>query len=233
MIYSRLGLRFIEGASSTMLFVRGAARKQNQPLTSCCDARLLSLLGSEAPSGLAPSCPHTFEFKATLWYILNSFPQFVAAPSGGVLKLNSDAANFSDGSMGFGFVLRNHDDTVLVAGSKSILVPRNNTLIEALALRYALRTVTDHGHHDLCLESDSQILISTLQTQQEADPQTMLVLDDIRGLPTILTPRSSILLGGRGTRLLMCLPTSLHRSILKKYGLGRFQSVVRIKLSKM
>ncbi|KAL8530440.1 hypothetical protein ACS0TY_007467 [Phlomoides rotata] len=100
-------------------------------------------------------------------------------PPEGVLKLNSDVA-FSDGFVGFGFVLRNHEGTVLSAGSKRVVATGNRSLLEALALHYALGRVTSHGFHDLCLVSDSQTLISALQYHLEADPQTMLIVEVIR-----------------------------------------------------
>ncbi|KAL8502167.1 hypothetical protein ACS0TY_021326 [Phlomoides rotata] len=101
-------------------------------------------------------------------------------PPEGALKLNSGVATFSDSSVGFVFVLRNHEGTVLFAGSKCVLAAGKSSLLEALALRCALGRTISHGFQDLCLESDSQTLISALQDHLEADQQTMLIVEVIR-----------------------------------------------------
>lgn len=57
-------------------------------------------------------------------------------PPSGRLKLNSDAAVFPDGSVGLGFVVRNYEGVVLLAGSKRLTAAADHSvLIEALALQ--------------------------------------------------------------------------------------------------
>ncbi|KAL8529088.1 hypothetical protein ACS0TY_006525 [Phlomoides rotata] len=66
-------------------------------------------------------------------------PQYLKwqPPPLGGLKLNTDAASFSDGTVGCGFVLRTNSGNVVLAGSKWMKGAGNSTLLEALALRFA------------------------------------------------------------------------------------------------
>ncbi|KAL8462588.1 hypothetical protein ACS0TY_033572 [Phlomoides rotata] len=57
-------------------------------------------------------------------------------PPAGLCKLNSDAAIFDDGTVVFGFIIRDTNGLVILAGSKRCRVWGNNTLVEALTLWY-------------------------------------------------------------------------------------------------
>ncbi|KAL8508099.1 hypothetical protein ACS0TY_018598 [Phlomoides rotata] len=54
-----------------------------------------------------------------------------------LLKINSDAAQFNDDSVGFGFVVRVNRGDVQAAGVKRCRADGDSTLIEALVFRYA------------------------------------------------------------------------------------------------
>ncbi|KAL8469857.1 hypothetical protein ACS0TY_032640 [Phlomoides rotata] len=60
-------------------------------------------------------------------------------PPAGTYKLNSDAAIFADGTVGFGFVIQDANGLVILAGSKRCRAWGNSTLVEALALRYNIQ----------------------------------------------------------------------------------------------
>ncbi|KAL8543850.1 hypothetical protein ACS0TY_004418 [Phlomoides rotata] len=59
--------------------------------------------------------------------------------SSGHYILNSNAAIFDDETMGFGFVIRDANGLVILAGSKRCRARENSTLVEALALRYNIQ----------------------------------------------------------------------------------------------
>ncbi|KAL8493216.1 hypothetical protein ACS0TY_024439 [Phlomoides rotata] len=67
-------------------------------------------------------------------------------PPQGELKLNCDAGVFSDGFVGFGFIVRNEAGNPVLAGAKQRSVAaENSTTIEALALRFGLINVCSRG----------------------------------------------------------------------------------------
>ncbi|KAL8520133.1 hypothetical protein ACS0TY_010888 [Phlomoides rotata] len=57
-------------------------------------------------------------------------------PLSGRLKINTDAASFPDGTSSLGFVIRTETGSVTLAGMKHTQMAGNNTLLEALALRF-------------------------------------------------------------------------------------------------
>ncbi|KAL8468661.1 hypothetical protein ACS0TY_031743 [Phlomoides rotata] len=99
---------------------------------------------------------------------------------GGDLKLNSDAAVFQDGSVGLGFVVRDRDGAVKLAGNRRCVASSDNsTLIEALALRFRLKAFMTMGLQISTLESDSSNLVSALLGNTSLDACSMLVVEDI------------------------------------------------------
>ncbi|KAL8545826.1 hypothetical protein ACS0TY_005808 [Phlomoides rotata] len=91
-------------------------------------------------------------------------------PAQGMLKLNSDAGVFSDGSVGLGFVVRDEKGMVILVGAKwSSIVTDNSTLIEALALRFGAISALNHGLTVALLETDSRNLVRAIQSKIEVD----------------------------------------------------------------
>ncbi|KAL8520548.1 hypothetical protein ACS0TY_011177 [Phlomoides rotata] len=77
-------------------------------------------------------------------------------PPRGRLKLNSDAGIFYDGTVGMGFVVRDWEGQLVLAGAKRCLVASDSSfLIEALALRFGVLSVIDRGLKVDLLETDS------------------------------------------------------------------------------
>ncbi|KAL8470305.1 hypothetical protein ACS0TY_032959 [Phlomoides rotata] len=107
-------------------------------------------------------------------------------PPSGSLKLNSNAACFLDGSVGFGFIIRNERGKVHLAGSKRCTAAGHSTMIEALALRFGLQQARERGFRPRVLESDCFNLIMALNGREEEDPQTILITDDILSMTDIL-----------------------------------------------
>ncbi|KAL8539218.1 hypothetical protein ACS0TY_001003 [Phlomoides rotata] len=104
-------------------------------------------------------------------------------PAQGLLKLNSDAGVFSDGSVGLGFVVRDELGTVVLAGAKRFLVAADNsTLIEALALRFGAASALNYGLAVALLESDSRNLVRAIRSNYEVDVLSTMIIDDIADL---------------------------------------------------
>ncbi|KAL8547110.1 hypothetical protein ACS0TY_006725 [Phlomoides rotata] len=109
--------------------------------------------------------------------------QRAPSQSAGLLKLNSDAGVFSDGYVGLGFVIRDELGAVVLAGAKRCLVAAdNNTLIEALALRFGATLSLNHGLTVSLLESDSCNLVRAIRSKSEVDVLSTMVIDDIADL---------------------------------------------------
>ncbi|KAL8511717.1 hypothetical protein ACS0TY_018228 [Phlomoides rotata] len=63
---------------------------------------------------------------------------------------------------GLGFVIHNETGRVTLAGMKCMKAIGNNTLLEALALRFGLKKALEHNVKGLLTESDSQNLVMAL-----------------------------------------------------------------------
>ncbi|KAL8546637.1 hypothetical protein ACS0TY_006381 [Phlomoides rotata] len=99
----------------------------------CLDTFFWTTFGALPPSDSFPSNPRQKKSRDA------QNPQYLKwqPPPLGGLKLNTDAASFSDGTVGCGFVLRTNSGNVVLAGSKWMKGAGNSTLLEALALRFA------------------------------------------------------------------------------------------------
>ena len=87
-------------------------------------------------------------------------------PNDGVFKVNTDAAVFSEGRIGYGAVVRGTLGDVRMAccGVREGLVEAD--VAEALAARFALRIAWEAGFRKVVLESDCLKLISHLRTSK-------------------------------------------------------------------
>ncbi|KAK6123143.1 hypothetical protein DH2020_043139 [Rehmannia glutinosa] len=80
-------------------------------------------------------------------------------PPPGTLKLNSDAAIYKDGTVGYGFIIRHAVGDVILAGAKKTIADGSILIIEALAMMFALRSARETGIRDIHVESDCKMLI--------------------------------------------------------------------------
>lgn len=97
-------------------------------------------------------------------------------PPSGRVKLNSDAAIFSDGSVGLGFVIRDVEGAMKLAGSKRCTAATDsNTLIEALALRFGLESANKADLVVNFLETDSYNLLAAISQKLLLDTHSMMV----------------------------------------------------------
>ncbi|KAL8533813.1 hypothetical protein ACS0TY_010001 [Phlomoides rotata] len=64
-------------------------------------------------------------------------------PPRGVSKLNTNAAMYRDGTAGLGFIVRNEEGHVMLAGTKRIAVGGSSNLVEAMAILYGLQRVVE------------------------------------------------------------------------------------------
>ncbi|KAL8520299.1 hypothetical protein ACS0TY_011008 [Phlomoides rotata] len=94
-------------------------------------------------------------------------------------KLNSDVAIFDDGTVGFGFVIRDANGLVILAGSKRCQARGSSTLVEALALRYIIQHAYASGLTPFHSETDSELLVLAIRGEREHDAYTMMLVEDI------------------------------------------------------
>ena len=79
-------------------------------------------------------------------------------------KVNVDGALFeADNTASLGVVIRNEHGQVMASLFKHILLPPTVLEVEALAVRRGLELAVKMGFRNIVLESDSQILITTLR----------------------------------------------------------------------
>ncbi|KAG7967769.1 hypothetical protein I3843_08G116200 [Carya illinoinensis] len=105
------------------------------------------------------------------------------APPIGYLKLNVDGATFSDYfSAGVGIILRDHNGDVVVAASKVEREVSSPEFIEAIALLRGLQLCAQWGVPKIILESDSLILVNSLNEGAKYLTEFDFILQDIRRL---------------------------------------------------
>ncbi|KAK6126675.1 hypothetical protein DH2020_039583 [Rehmannia glutinosa] len=97
----------------------------------------------------------------------------------GTLKMNTDAATFKDGSVGFGFVIRDHCGDVLLAGSAQKNMDGNSTMIEGAAMLFAIRKALEAGITNFHIESDSKGLIDNLNGKTSPEMHGHILIEDI------------------------------------------------------
>ncbi|KAL8462317.1 hypothetical protein ACS0TY_032576 [Phlomoides rotata] len=103
-------------------------------------------------------------------------------PPAGTYKLNSDAAVFADGTIGFGFVIRDANGLLILAGTKRCRARGNSMLVEALALRYNIQQALTSGLSSFQIETDSEILAMAIRGERVHADYIMMLVEDIRSL---------------------------------------------------
>ncbi|PWA91035.1 hypothetical protein CTI12_AA034120 [Artemisia annua] len=87
-----------------------------------------------------------------------------SAPTYGVIKINCDAGVLgNNGVSGLGFVMRNHNGLVLLAGSKRLAFTMSVVEAEAKAILWAIQEVQAKGFAKVVLETDSSILVDAFK----------------------------------------------------------------------
>ncbi|KAL8491983.1 hypothetical protein ACS0TY_023544 [Phlomoides rotata] len=71
---------------------------------------------------------------------------------------------------------------ILAGARRCSVAANNNTLIEALALRYRASSALSHGMHIDQLESDSRNLVRAITHSREVDVLSSLIISDIADL---------------------------------------------------
>ncbi|KAL8543703.1 hypothetical protein ACS0TY_004317 [Phlomoides rotata] len=107
-------------------------------------------------------------------------PERWSRPPSGKSKINMDAAFFEDGIVGIGFIIRDESGKTMLAGSKRCRGSGNNTLVEALALRFGLETALLGGFKVHIAESDSERLVRTLHGNTDEEPYVLSLVEDIK-----------------------------------------------------
>ena len=103
-------------------------------------------------------------------------------PDTGTYKLNFDAGRTNEDWYGWGFVVRNHEGDVVLAGvqqNKGFVSPEEE---EARACLYALRSAIAHGYRRLMIEGDCRSLIRKLQLRLVPNNSLGFFISDILSL---------------------------------------------------
>ncbi|KAL8502096.1 hypothetical protein ACS0TY_021278 [Phlomoides rotata] len=101
-----------------------------------------------------------------------------------------------------GFVFRNSVGEVILAGAKRCVATKeNNTIIEALALRFGVQCSMKRGLKGLILEADSCNLILALKGELEADTTSMMIVGDIWEMARIINCPSFNFVGRSANRV--------------------------------
>ncbi|KAH6763217.1 hypothetical protein C2S52_020650 [Perilla frutescens var. hirtella] len=95
-------------------------------------------------------------------------------------KLNTDIVIFKGGVMGLGFVVRNDRGVVMLAGKHEVRQMGNSTIMEGIAVLYALHTLQEYGWHSIIVETDSKNLVDSLNGVIVLDIYEDVILEDIR-----------------------------------------------------
>ncbi|KAL8534038.1 hypothetical protein ACS0TY_010166 [Phlomoides rotata] len=77
---------------------------------------------------------------------------------------------YRDGTAGFGFVARNEDGKVMLAGAKRIAAGGSSPLMEAMAMQYGLQSAVEGGLTNLIAETDSETLARALNNKIDSEP---------------------------------------------------------------
>ena len=85
------------------------------------------------------------------------------APDRNTYKVNFNGALFTvENSVGLSVVIRNEEGQVMVSLSQKTTLPFTTIKVEAMVVLRALKLALETGFHQIILEGNSQILVSTL-----------------------------------------------------------------------
>lgn len=103
-------------------------------------------------------------------------------PDPGCLKLNCDVAVGVNGMIGMGFVIRDSDGAIRLAGKESMRAEGDSTLLEGFAMRYAMHMAKQYGLTVKSVESDSKNLVEAITGRQKPVGYCDIIISDIVGL---------------------------------------------------
>ncbi|KAJ8445873.1 LOW QUALITY PROTEIN: hypothetical protein Cgig2_000185 [Carnegiea gigantea] len=96
-------------------------------------------------------------------------PYRLVTTHAGCLKLNFDGGRIGDSFRGWGFVLRNQDDDVLLTGAKHGRYPASAAVEEARSCLHGLHCAYDFGARNIIVEGDYLAIIQALQARTTRD----------------------------------------------------------------
>ncbi|KAJ8422423.1 hypothetical protein Cgig2_003003 [Carnegiea gigantea] len=114
------------------------------------------------------------------------YPTSWTPPMAGYLKLNFDGSSLNNGLWGWGFVLRNHDGDVVLAGAKHGTHSAGPTIEEARSCLCAIKTAFAFGARNLIVKGDCLPLIAILKSHQVHDDAVGLFARDMLSFPALL-----------------------------------------------
>lgn len=114
------------------------------------------------------------------------------------LKCNTDGSWSKETGVGeVGWLLRDHQGTLLWAGAKKMAVMRSALETEAEAIRWAVQTLVGFGYNKVSIETDSLLLANMLNGEEEIWPVIAPIIQDIStslssngGFEVVYYPRS-------------------------------------------
>uniref|UniRef100_A0A803LHG6 RNase H type-1 domain-containing protein n=1 Tax=Chenopodium quinoa TaxID=63459 RepID=A0A803LHG6_CHEQI len=101
------------------------------------------------------------------------------APPPAIIKVNSNAALFNTNHVGFGGVMRDNVGDVVAATCLQIVGRFDVDVVEAMAMRHALKIAMESGFVRLCLETDNLKLHSHLKKSKYDQTTFGIVVKDI------------------------------------------------------
>ncbi|CAL1392116.1 unnamed protein product [Linum trigynum] len=89
-------------------------------------------------------------------------------PPEGIYKLNSDAGCSGKGEVGMGFIIRDWNGKMILAGSRTVKAGWSPEIAEGMALKFGLEKAKDKGLRVIQVESDCQRLINILNGRENS-----------------------------------------------------------------
>lgn len=103
-------------------------------------------------------------------------------PPIGKLKVNCDVAVNPNDWIGLGFVIRNHNGEVSIAAKTEIMADGTTTILEGLAIRYALKMARQYHVNIDIVESDKMSIVNFINGRAEPDIFADIIVEEIRAL---------------------------------------------------
>ncbi|KAL2943143.1 hypothetical protein RDABS01_031491, partial [Bienertia sinuspersici] len=115
-------------------------------------------------------------------FVSNAAPSVWTPPCEGVYKINSDAAIFGSGRVGFGTIMRDFSGDVMVAACDWVEGDNEIEVAEALGARFALQIAVEAGLSRVVLEVENVKLFSHLKNNTYENSYFGTIVQDVRTL---------------------------------------------------
>ncbi|CAL1387047.1 unnamed protein product [Linum trigynum] len=89
-------------------------------------------------------------------------------PQEGMFKLNTDAGCSGKGEVGLGFIIRDWNGKVMLAGSRTLKANWSSEIAEGMATQFGLKEAKEKGLRGIQVESDCQRLINCLKGKENS-----------------------------------------------------------------